>query len=279
MATPREGLGEFVRQVRQSTQRYAKDLLDENEKLLSLATTLHAEKVRLEEQVESSRAANDENTELRAALDRSRKETTRLTQQLEGLRYQVDRQRALETSLMEQLAQMESANRDFSTRYLEVEQANSSLANLYVASYRIHGSLERAQVVATIHEVLVNLVGTEQFAIFERNADADRLVATSSFGIDGDSPPAAVVETLRSGETYLAQSTDAAEGEDRPVACIPLKVGADVRGVIAVFRLLDHKPQLEPVDLELFDLLATHAATALYCSDLHARLGQSGRGA
>jgi hypothetical protein len=46
-----------------------------------------------------------------------------------------------------------------------------------------------------------------------------------------------------------------------------------------VFRLLGHKPQLESVDLELFDLLATHAATALYCSDLHARLRQSGRAA
>jgi len=239
MGLPPEGLGDFVRQV---------------EKLVSLATTLHAEKVLLEEEVESSRAASVENAELRAALDRSRKDSFRLTQQLEGLRYQVDRQRALETALMEQLAQMESANRDFSARYHEVEQCNCSLANLYVASYRIHGSLERAQVEAAIHEVLVNLVGTEQFAIFERNAETDQLVATSSLGIDGASltdpprPPAAVVETLRSGETYVAQSTDADE-EDRPVACIPLKVGADVRGVIAVFRLLGHKPQLEPVDL------------------------------
>jgi hypothetical protein len=35
-------------------------------------------------------------------------------------------------------------------------------------------------------------------------------------------------------------------------------------------RLLEQKRSIEPVDYELFDLLATHAATALYCANLHA---------
>ncbi|MCU1350031.1 MAG: hypothetical protein JWO56_3061, partial [Acidobacteria bacterium] len=33
---------------------------------------------------------------------------------------------------------------------------------------------------------------------------------------------------------------------------------------IAIFTLLPQKPGLEPVDIELFDLLASHAASALY---------------
>jgi hypothetical protein len=41
-------------------------------------------------------------------------------------------------------------------------------------------------------------------------------------------------------------------------------------GAIAVFRLLGHKPELEPLDLELFDLMASHAAVALYYSKAHA---------
>ena len=64
---------------------------------------------------------------------------------------------------------LEQASQELSSRYLDVEQSNSNLANLYVASYGIHGSLEREEVVRAIHEVLVNLVGTEDFA--RRNAD------------------------------------------------------------------------------------------------------------
>ena len=46
-----------------------------------------------------------------------------------------------------------------------------------------------------------------------------------------------------------------------------------VTGAIAIFRLLPQKTGFEEVDRELFELLATHAATALYCTALHARLG------
>ena len=43
-------------------------------------------------------------------------------------------------------------------------------------------------------------------------------------------------------------------------------------GFIAIYRLLSHKTALEPLDHELFDLLATHAATALYCTSLAEKL-------
>ncbi len=51
-------------------------------------------------------------------------------------------------------------------------------------------------------------------------------------------------------------------------ACVPLVLDDKVIGAIAVFRLLDQKEsKLTTLDFELFDLLATHAASALYCSD------------
>jgi GAF domain-containing protein len=52
-------------------------------------------------------------------------------------------------------------------------------------------------------------------------------------------------------------------------ACIPLKLDDRVIGVIAIFGLLPQKQGLAPVDFELFDLLATHAATALFCTRIH----------
>jgi GAF domain-containing protein len=47
---------------------------------------------------------------------------------------------------------------------------------------------------------------------------------------------------------------------------VPLVLNGESIGAIAVFRLLAHKPEFEPLDLELFDLLASHAAVALHYS-------------
>ena len=79
----------------------------------------------------------------------------------------------------------------------------------------------------------------------------------------------AIGRATSDGETYVA-------GGDLQqatlVACVPLKLDGRITGYIAICRLLAHKNTLEPLDHELFDLLATHAATALYCTALHERV-------
>jgi len=72
-----------------------------------------------------------------------------------------------------------------------------------------------------------------------------------------------VCEPPPSEETWPASSL---------TAVIPLKVEGKVTGVIAIFRLLPQKQALATVDRELFGLLGSHAAMALYCSGLHARM-------
>jgi hypothetical protein len=252
MAKVDDTLGDYVRQVRESTQRYARDLLSENEKLLSLAMAVHSEKVHLEDQVDV-------------------------------LRDQIERHRAIERSLIEQMSDIDRTRRELSSRYVDVEQSNSNLANLYVASYHIHGSLDREQVIGSIHEVLVNLVGSEQFAIFARPPwePAAPFVVSSSMGLSRETcdslstDEGRIGDALRKGIAYVkltGEDASSAPGEEHLTACVPLMVGDLIHGAIAVFRLLAHKTALEPIDRELFDLLATHAASALYCSELHARV-------
>jgi GAF domain-containing protein len=53
--------------------------------------------------------------------------------------------------------------------------------------------------------------------------------------------------------------------------CVPLIIAGRPIGLILLFGLLPQKPRLEPFDHELLGLLATHASTALYCSELHER--------
>ena len=75
-------------------------------------------------------------------------------------------------------------------------------------------------------------------------------------------------KTARTGEVYLVDE-GCAVGEPDLVACVPMNLGSRVHGVIAIFRLLDHKKTLEPLDYELFDLLASQAASSLCFGRAH----------
>ena len=63
--------------------------------------------------------------------------------------------------------------------------------------------------------------------------------------------------------------TKAEQDISQPIACIPLKIGEQVLGVIGILQLLIQKQSFQEVDFELFELLGGHAATALYVSRLY----------
>src|SRR5262245_25618432 len=96
-----EGMpGAYVRKVMEGTQRYAQELLAENEKLSRL------------------------------------------------------------------VVELEENGRRLAQRFAEIEQQNSNLANLYVASYQLHGLLDRAELFAIVQEIVANLIGCEEMALF-----------------------------------------------------------------------------------------------------------------
>jgi len=176
------------------------------------------------------------------------------------------------------LAGMQEENRRASARYVEVEQQNTNLANLYVASYQLHGTLDRQRVLGAIQEIVINLIGSEELAIWELDAEREQLNLAASFGIDEvawhsipmDLHSGVIGLVAVTGERFVAgQSPVQAVGREAGLtACIPLKLDDRVIGAIGIFSLLGQKEGLEPVDFELFDLLASHAATALYCTRL-----------
>ncbi len=226
--------GAYVRKVQEGNQSLAQDLIAEIERLHALVAALEVEK------------------------ERHQAEQARLQSQLEKIRVE---------------------SQSFSARHAEVEQQNSNLANLYVASYRLHGTLERKEVIEAIQEIIANLVGSEEAGLFEVDHGAQTLRLEASFGLDpeacrtlpmGDSP---LGQSARTGEIYVAETPRAAGGAllDRLNACVPLTLDGRVTAVIAIFRLLPQKAALEDLDRELFELLATQAATALYCTALHAK--------
>jgi len=219
----------YVTQAREEQQRYVSDLLRENEKLRGSLAATESDCRRAQELY---RTAVEELDTMRAQFDDVTRENER-----------------------------------YLTQYQSIETQSSNLANLYVASYQLHSSVDRDLVLQTILEIVINLIGSEEVAIYERNGDGKFHIATS-FGVEADR-----ISTFVAGNGELGHCLANGQvftGEGDVTACVPLKVGDDVIGAILVFRLLDHKPALQAVDHELFDLLAVHAATALYCASLHA---------
>lgn len=208
---------------------------------------------------------------LRISVAELESENTRLQQELRVAREEIAFHASQESRLDQKLQEIRLESEQRIEQYAQLEQHNSNLANLYVASYQLHGTVDRGAVVAAIEEIVVNLVGSEEFAIFSREEGSDFHVVAAvglQFTSDLHRHDANIREAIETGRTWVRE-----EGTDSALtACIPLKLDDEVTGYVAIYRLLPHKQTLDALDHELFDLLATHAATALYCTSLQDRL-------
>src|SRR5687768_12488215 len=121
----------YVDKVLQNTQQFLEETLRENERLRALTLRLESERLQNLDQI----------LELRERV--AKLELAQVRQQ-------------------QQVSDFEAENRRFFNEYSEVEQQNSNLANLYVASYRLLGSVERSEVLQVIQEIIINLIGSEE---------------------------------------------------------------------------------------------------------------------
>ncbi len=182
-------------------------------------------------------------------------------------------------SILDRYKKTEEENKDFASKYIEVEAENNMLANLYVASYQLHSTLDFNEVLRIVIEIIINLIGAEKFAIFLMDEKTNELLAVASEGLSpGEFPKIKTGEGIigkvaKEGESYFQENitdilitkVDAAS----PIVCIPLKIKEHVIGVISIYSLLEQKTAFSNIDYELFNLLAGHAATAIFSSKLY----------
>ncbi len=168
--------------------------------------------------------------------------------------------------------QVEAENKDFAQRYVEVEEQNESLANLYVASHRLHSTLDSSEVVECIKEILLNMIGSEDFGLFVVDDESGELLRS---GYEGETASDFSKERIPLGEGpegFVALAGQPVFGEEvgeGPCACVPLMIKERIVGVIAIYTLLSHKKGLSVLDHKLLELLAGHAASALISSKLY----------
>lgn len=239
---------EEIVQMFKKGEEFTKELLRENEKL----------RFRIAQLEESMKRSADESK----------------------IQFYEERIKALESeinSLTERYRKVEEENKDFASKYVEVEEQNNALANLYVASYQLHSTLDYEEVLRIVLEIIINLIGAESFAIFLIDDKTNEIVPVAAEGIPIETVPRVKIgdgiigDVVREGESYFA--ADLSEKGDvtgsKPIACIPMKIKEHVIGVIAIYSLLMQKSGFTNVDYELFNLLAGHAATAIFSSRLY----------
>ena len=228
----------YVERVREATRALFEDLLESNRRLGLTVSMLGKER---------GVASREDVNELNQRSERWRSE---------------------QESVLEMLATIDREYKDFQEQFHDVERQNANLAALYAASHALHGSLQRADVLNAMQEIVINLLGSEELAIV--TAD-EPLSLLSSFGV----VPKRLVGLHRDagiiGQSYR---------ERRPLAlprglptdatgvrvCIPLTMASEVTGFILIFSFLPQKDELSALDHELFALLGTQAAAALHAS-------------
>jgi regulator of replication initiation timing len=232
----------FVQKLTASAQKHAEELFEQNERLKSLVASLE-------------------------------EKHTQISEELSSLREERDALRAERGKLKHVLDEALAQNRRDIERSALVEQQCTSLANLYVATFKLHGSLERADVMAAINEIVVNLVGCENFGVFERSDEKLKLIGEfPSHPSPIREMPAEngfVADIFKSSGPWIAgrDPLPASAVPDDVTAVIPLRLRSELIGGIVLFHLLPQKGgTFGDVDLELMELLTAHAATALYAS-------------
>ncbi|GAC1599220.1 MAG: GAF domain-containing protein [Polyangiales bacterium] len=251
------------------------DLLEQRDTFIQTffkkGAQLTEELLREDEQLRARmRDLENENASLRAQIA-SEDAMRELVSKIENLERE-------KQDLLSRFNAVEESSTHYGHRFAEIEAENAKLASLYVASFQLHSSIDFRTVLRQIQELLVQFVGARSYAIYL--SDQEKLLAP----VASEGVPTSGLRRLQSGEgpigeAFLSGQAEWVEGLatkgtlKAPAACIPLRIDALMVGVIAVIATLEHKPSFVDLDLELFRLLGTHAASALAAAKLFALHG------
>jgi hypothetical protein len=242
----------FLQGLFKKGAQFTQELLTENARLHQKVAELESENAQLRGQI----ASDDAIRELLRKID------------------SLERERSM---LLSQFEQAEAASVRWVDQYSEVESELANLANLYVASYQLHSSLDFHATSRQLKELLEQLVGARSFAIYVASSDHSHLDPVLAHGLSGLEPVLIQADDGGLGETFATglpriERGDLTRGSlENPLALVPMTVEQQVIGVLAIYATLPQKSRFLQVDYELFKLFGAHAGVALVCARLFAQ--------
>jgi GAF domain-containing protein len=213
--------------------------------------------------------------QLRSTLERARVLADHLEARVGRLAEYDDAARKI-GELERRLADYQRDMKELSFRLVDSEKETNRLLGLYAGLYQLHASLDPAVVVSAVHDVVTNLLGADRFALllFEGRQRTGP-VRVAMISDEADMAEFCTDDEYRGGDPLI----DAAlkEGRfrlvptksSRALAVIPLAVDDQPVGALVIFKLFEHRPPLGVDDEALLELLAVHAASAVYSARMH----------
>jgi hypothetical protein len=162
----------------------------------------------------------------------------------------------------------------------QIERNHFLLMRLNAANARLIQSLEQGDVFEAIAEIIANLVGSEEVAVFDYHAAEQNFSLAWSSGVEAETLQPFLCGAGMFGRAVqhgLSQFQERQqEGallpyEKNLTACVILKSSREIVGVIAIFGLLSQKNNLEWADYELLKFLETYGAVAMKFQRLQGR--------
>lgn len=171
-----------------------------------------------------------------------------------------------ETVLSHRAEKMEKLNK----QYLETEHQNSNLINFTVAVERLHATFDYVEVIGVVKEIIVNLIGAQEFGVYVIDKQKNQLAMITRQGFKGrpmkiEDPVSQLVQ--KTSQPWIA-SLGGVKDETGAIACVPLKSGVEILGLIVLYKLFVQKERFDEGDFSLFELLGNHASAAIYSAKL-----------
>lgn len=154
----------------------------------------------------------------------------------------------------------------------QIERNHFLLMRLNAANARLIQSLEQGDVFEAIAEIIANLLGSEEMAIFDYHPAEQTFSLAWSAGIEAEALQPLLCGAGMLGRTVQQGTSQFQERqpdgallphEKNLTACVILKSSREIVGVIAIFSLLPQKNNLEWADYELLKFLEIYGAVAM----------------
>jgi hypothetical protein len=163
----------------------------------------------------------------------------------------------------------------------QIERNYFLLMRLNAANARLLESLEQGNVFEAIGEIIANLIGSEEVAVFDYRPGRQDFSLAWSRGVE-----ASALQPFLSGAGMFGRAIEQGRSqfqERQPeaallpyernlTACVILKSSGETVGVVAIFGLQAQKNNLEWADFELLKFLETYGAVAVKFQRLQRQL-------
>ena len=154
----------------------------------------------------------------------------------------------------------------------QMERNHFLLMRLNAANARLIQSLDEGEVFEAIAEIIANLIGCEEVAMFDYHPGRQNFSLVWSSGVETDA-----LQPFLSGAGMFGRAVQLGTSqyqerqpetlllphEKNLTACIIFKSSSEIVGVVALFALLPQKSKLEWADFELLKFLETYGAVAV----------------